>query len=490
MNKNHLFYKKSESFIKYFINILLGFFIIYIIYLNIVTHTIKIIPSIILIALMIFIVIFINTLKDEKKMKRIRILIILLAIPITIFIGINTSVEYRWDYGTVHRTAISLAEYNAMDNLDYYIMYENNYFIMDCLAVVYKILYLISGHHNEIFYQNISIAINSIIICFSALLYSILAKKMLGEKSALLMTLLFFMCLPIINYSAILYTDTCGLFLPPLILLLYNNYDKTNKKIYLFLIGVFSGICFLLKPTLSFTLIALILINIFSKSFKKTIIFSFITLMCLFLTYNSVIFVNEKLLNVTPEVKDRYKFPHTHHIMMMLNTTGGFNHNDVNYTYSFNTYKEKKEANIATIKKRLDKRGIKGTIYHLFYTKMIRTWTNVNFASSDYLNRYPHKTGKLYSFISQDGNNNKYYQIYCYSYWMFILIGLITYVIFCFNKKEQTNITILKTCILGLIIFLIIWECNSRYVIQFLPMFILISSIGWVNIINKSKNKI
>lgn len=44
---------------------------------------------------------------------------------------------------------------------------------------------------------------------------------------------------------------------------------------------------------------------------------------------------------IGPELKDQYQFPYAHWVMMMLNDSGGYNQEDVDYTESFDSYKEK-----------------------------------------------------------------------------------------------------------------------------------------------------
>jgi hypothetical protein len=169
--------------------------------------------------------------------------------------------------------------------------------------------------------------------------------------------------------------------------------------------------------------------------------------------------------------------------MMTLNESGGFNEDDVIFTNSFNTKEEKINENIKVIKERLNNRGFTGTLYHLFVRKMIRTWTRSDFAISDYVSRYPIKNNYVNNIIGETGEYYKYFKVYTDSYYIVIIIGLIiSYLI----RRKDDDINVLSMMIiLMLFIFLTIWECNSRYVVQILPIIILLSMTGWINVAEK-----
>ena len=77
----------------------------------------------------------------------------------------------------------------------------------------------------------------------------------------------------------------------------------------------------------------------------------------------------------------------------------------------------------------------------------------------------------------------KYFKVYTDSYYVVTIIGLIiSYLV----RKKDDDINVLSMMIiLMLFIFLTIWECNSRYVVQILPIIILLSMTGWINVVEK-----
>ena len=192
--------------------------------------------------------------------------------------------------------------------------------------------------------------------------------------------------------------------------------------------------------------------------------------------------LTNNILGITDEDLNRYEFPHTHHIMMMLNKTGGFVQEDVNYTNSFETKKEKTDANMKVIKERLQERGTSGTLKHLFYTKFIRTWGDDTFSSSDYASRGTMKNNIITDFVTVPGKYHSYYQAYTETIYIITLVGLVL----SFSLKSDNKLICLsKRTILLVALFLTLWECNSRYVIQIMPIIAIVSAYGYSLLINK-----
>ena len=98
--------------------------------------------------------------------------------------------------------------------------------------------------------------------------------------------------------------------------------------------------------TIAFVLIAIV-INIFIqgdiKQFVKSLLLICLTAAITIGLLSSVLLREYKFI---PELKDQYQFPYEHWMMMTLNGAGGYNQDDVNYTMSFDSYEERRQADI------------------------------------------------------------------------------------------------------------------------------------------------
>lgn len=438
----------------------------------------------------IFIVIFISIIKkilnsnNEKYIGIVSIIILIFNFVFFIYLGFRLRVSYSWDYGTIQKLALEYANTGMLktNSLIYLLRYPNNRLITIILSLLFRFLHVAFGIKSVSIYKASSIVLNAIFMGFSYIVTYLLARKIKGEKFAFIVLLFLEFLLPLEAYSAIFYTDTIGLFFFPLILLFYYCYKEKNEKKYLFLIGVFSLIGFEIKATIIFVLLTIIIDIICNNKFRiifKNIFIITFSFVILYLIFNNGM---NMFFNIKKEQMDKYNFPHTHHVMMMLNKTGGYIQEDVNYTASFDTYKEKQKANIEMIEKRIKDRGIGGTINHLFYTKWKRTWTDGSFASYDYLNRGTVSKNIWSNLIPKDGKNYKYYKLYTTVYWLFLIIGMI--IAF---KDNNENILMIKMIIIIMALFLTIWECNSRYIVQILPLIVLLGICGWFSVLKKEK---
>lgn len=427
--------------------------------------------------------------KNKKLLRILTILIFVLNFAFSLYLGYKLMVKFNWDYGVVQRNAINYAFNKEIDfnNLTYFIRYPNNRLILIFLSSIYRMFHTIFGVSSTSFFVHVSIFINCIFIELAYFFTYLLAKKYRNEHFAFVVLLLLFLMIPLLAYSAIFYSDTLSLPFYPLLIYLYLKYKESNidksKIWYLILISTISLIGFMIKATVIFALFAIIIDIICNNKFVSILK----SLIIIILVFAGVYLALDKgmnaILNITESVKDKYQFPYTHHVMMMLNKTGGYIEEDVTYTKSFNTISEKKKANIEKIKERLEERGFFGTIYHLGVKKMIRTWTDSSFAARDYLGRSPEESNIWNSIITTNGENYKYFYIYTSIYWLIMILGLI--LTFVSRKEKNDIITLSMIIIILLALFLTIWECNSRYVLQIVPVIVLTAIAGWSNFMKK-----
>ena len=485
------------------INISFSVFIIYIAILNfiladhqnILTDVLSIILSIVLIIAYKKII----SINNVKLINILSIVILVLNFIFIIYLGINLMVSFEWDYARIQETAIDYANSIKMhsNNFMYFTRYPNNRLTMVMLAAIYKIAHVVLGITSVKSYVIVSIIINAIFIEASFVLTYILARKIKDEKFAFMTTILLVLMFPLLGYTSIYYTDTLSLLFFPLIILLYKRFNDSKNIVYLLLISMLSVIGFQIKATVIFALFTIIIDIVFKnniKSIAKYIAILIISFGCINMAVDTGL---NKSLHITQKDIDKYEFPHTHHIMMMLQGEGGYKTEEVIYTASFPTYNERKAANIKVIKRRVKKKGFGGITKHLFYTKVKRTWTDGNFAADNYLSRGPkYNSTKIYtnfwhSLYTYTGSRHNIYLVYTTTYWIVCMYGLILSAIY--SKKEDIN-QLIKMIILILALFLTIWECHPRYIVQAIPIIVLLSNYGWnclveKHFIKKTKNK-
>ena len=436
----------------------------------------------------------IYSIKNTKYINIISKVILVFNFIFIIYLGINLMVSFQWDYGVIQEAAIDFAKGLPMnqDRFIYLTKYPNNKLIYILLSQIYRFCHVTFNVNNIKTFVIISIIVNAIFVEISYILTYVLAKKVKDDKFAFTTLLFLELMLPLLGYTAIYYSDTLSLLFYPLLILLYIKYQNNQKIRYLILISILSVIGFQIKATIIFMLFAIIIDIICNNKFK-IICRNLIIIILIFMSFNSALNISmNKYINITEQDIEMYQFPHTHHIMMMLNGIGGYNKEDVFYTMSFPTYKEKREANIKEIERRIEEKGFKGMINHLLYVKVNATWTDGTFASTNFLSRGPvYDNSKIYnsfwhSLYTATGDNNEKYLTYTHTYWFICMIGMLLCAVI--NNKND-KIILCKLTIVMLTMFLIIWEQHSRYIVQVLPLIILISNFGFTSFIDKYSNR-
>ncbi len=317
---------------------------------------------------------------------------------------------------------------------------------------------------------------NAIFISTTAYFIYLTAKEIKSPKAGLL-SLIFMIINPIFYlYTSYFYTDT--LCMPFAIIGLYLiikslKSNNSKKQILLSILSVFSFYLGLKIRVVVIILLIAILLYIFISTnlkYKLKIYTSLFLGICLGL------FGYKAITNYFDiSINNNQTFPITHWLMMGLNEeyTGGYNEPDHTLTYNEETYEEKKETNIAEIKKRINELGPIGLI-KLEGMKIARTWCSGNYGVYAKLNNTKDGTG-LYQYLGGYGNTNMFLkcslQILKTYINLIVLIGL--YQLYKNKKKEYSYDTIIYIALFGAIIFYILWESAQRYSLSFLPWMII-----------------
>lgn len=345
-----------------------------------------------------------------------------------------------------------------------------------------------------------AIAINTAII----LLYRF-AKRFYSRKVADISFFFFVLLLGMTPWLLIPYSDTLPLPLVIGVMYLCRLHKEKPKKLYLGVTsGVLSAVIYLLKPSAIIFLMAFFIMVWFEKlAIKKKIIdnlamlFSFFFGLMTVLSVWSVYTRHQNHVHLDPDLA----VPPTHFIMMGLYGTGGFNSGDVERTVSVEGREARVEMNIEEIQNRLRAFGFMGYARFLggkFYRTMedgTLGWGNEgNFLIYENLNDkallYHFVNSGLgrviQSFVYPEGRFAFVYRFIAQIVWIVLIIGLLLSIVF--TKKYSFEYEWQLLALFGAILFLMIFESGrSRYLIQFLPTILLLSSRGFESLFANSK---
>lgn len=415
----------------------------------------------------------------------------------------SLEVDFSWDWGTLINTAYGYLETGKLDRAYYYARYPNNQFWLLCLVYLFKAIGRLIGNADILVFKRITMALSVIVIQIAVEFIYRSAGIVFSAKKAFLAGIISLLCAPLYLYSQFFYTDIpCILSVSIMMFLCLKLQKSESGKVRILccvLLGIVGAFSYFIKVT-SFIIFAAIIIGLlFSKiNFRQFLCFSLVSVTVLSATILAVKKTNEPIyenkFGLTEELKEENEFPPTHWIMMGLGY-GGFSQEDVNFTASFNTYDKRKEATINEAKKRVENYGAKGFLKHTFHDKVIRTFGNSTLAGSDYAGRTPLYPNNILSRLFTDrGDLFSFGSIPCRIYYIFMMLGVLFSAIEGIKKKNSESNKMLlagRIAIFGIYLFMLIWECNSRYLLIFTPVLILLSAEGlsfFTSIFNRTRN--
>jgi hypothetical protein len=176
-------------------------------------------------------------------------------------------------------------------------------------------------------------------------------------------------------------------------------------------------------------------------------------------------------------------FPVTHLIAMSLGTElGGYNEADVTEESAIAGAEAKNERNIRVIKERLARMGPLG--YAAFLDRKLRWMTTdgtffwQSEASASKIE--PIHRGAfartLQAVLFRDGPRFRYYSLFASGMWLAILFSMVAPVATSRRFDTDRVLLVARASIIVLLLMLLVLEGRSRYLIAFMPVFVLLAS--------------
>ena len=320
-------------------------------------------------------------------------------------------------------------------------------------------------------------------------------------------------------WKVIPYSDGITMLFPILIIFFYSAYKKSIFKArYIFWImmcvtGILGG---MLKATVYIPLIACILVESIVFAFKtreKSGVISFAICALLF----GICLLFKKPIKA--EMYESVGFVPNHDIEMSMTnyfynglgeeSTGGYSPDGISFVYKYvgqpRPVREKAEVEAAI--ERIRERGLVGTLNFLL-RKMTMTFNDGTFCwyleggfhFKDFPNMPAYKYDSLLrSLFWFEGERYNLFVTFSQFLWILTMIGFLLFGISSFmsgatemrKEKGDRNMSIYSVvCIslIGIFLFIALFEGRARYLLNYLPIFILAASLGMGNLYKKIKN--
>ncbi len=455
--------------------------------------------SLLILALIVGIVVYIRKKQLKPTSDKLFFALITTAnvffLFVQLFVADNIWFMTDWDVGTIVNNAVNIARTgeNVITDIWYFNKCPNNLTLLYILVAILKYI-------GPLFEQQyFSLVRVSVVMVWMAVyltvlcIYRITANKTITVAGMILSWLL----IGLSPWIVIPYSDSMGIVFPILAVFCYLYIGNVYVRFFAVSLTCFMG--YLIKPPIVIVLIAMVLITgcdmlqeMLDKKFsiKKAtgILLAVVLALALYIPAKNIVYeIDESPLDANRA------FTATHYFMMGLNYQydGVWCGDDVLYSESFATVAERQAANLSLAKDRLKYMGIKGYA-NLLLIKNMRTYNDGTFNWSregifyyQMQEQFTPAGELLTSYYYEYGENFRKYAVFAQILWLITLTGCC--LCLSFNKSDSENL--ISITLLGVSMYILLFECRARYLFIFLPLYVIMCIIGVTRISDKISKK-
>lgn len=416
-------------------------------------------------------------------------ILLLFASNVTLALVLRYTPKY--DFGNVYFGAIEWAQTGTFaDHSEYFYYFPNNLGGMTFLNIIFRAGSLLGIDD----YYALGAIVTSICNVSAMAVTVMICKKLMGIQHAAFAVVLFLLSAPMYTISAFFYTDSLTFLFPVLGFWIYLKAKEENsgrgKGLLFCLMSLVIVIGAGLKATVWIILIAILIDMLFDRKWKEAV-FSVLSTVLIFsvlsVSFHGYIYSR----HLDPKIADQQNTPYLHWVMMGLKDSGMYNPGDYEFTRNAGNPDQTREAVQSEISRRIREHGYSG-MFDL-YTKKIRVdYGDGTYNLTAFLEESRMSKGFLFDYLNSKGEGYDKYRHLCtemqIAVYVFILIGAFGILL---HKKNMDGIFALHLAMLGLFLFLMIWESSCRYITNFVPISYIcaVKGIGLMVERLKSKNQ-
>lgn len=432
----------------------------------------------------------------QKHIKPVVISVLTVMTIVMCIVGCKMASLIQTDLAAVYYSAWEIAEKGGVNTLctgnepynwfvvasnnDYFVRYQNNLPILAILALLYKALAAFSLTAEDMLSNYISILLNVAFIMAGVVFAVLTAKNLFGRRGMLISLVMSALFIPYYINACRFYTDTLSMPFVTLALWLYSADDKRFKCPYIkyLLVGASIAVGALIKGSVM-VMAAAVLIHCILKGLKNarfavTALAAVIAVSCVWSAYT------KHCSWIDLDDSNELEFPLVHWVMMGINrdSGGGYSQEDFVYTDSFPSKEEKKSADIELLKQRIAGFGTLTELGEYEFSKAAGSWLDGQFMQDNHIEWGINKDSVIYDVLTPGrvySNIYKLYiQLFVYCMYIFAAIGALLSL----KKPKPDYAMFLRLIMLGAMLFFMLWESKSRYLLNFTPVFMLAAIYG------------
>lgn len=432
----------------------------------------------------------------------------LVVLGIQAFITYNIIFRTAWDVAAVwygsHWVAMGDAA-GIQEMSEYFSIYPNNLLLVYIFSRILKLNLLLGEPVSN---GGLLLAlVQCVMMNVSGVILFKCAKRFVNQRACWCIYLLYMILVGTSGWMVLPYSDGMGVIFPVLLLYLYLRCKEcqrqSGKYLYILALFVIAVIAYHIKPYADVVLIAEVLIeatawgNVIHHrgrvQWKKGLIavmFACAGLVC----SSALIEQATHSMGFALDAEREMGIPHYLMLGANVNSWGGYSDEDLAFGNEYSSKELRNDAELEEFKSRLKNMGVYGYA-ELFAHKAAKNFLDGTYswrsADSFYVEIYPSR-GKI-----SDTLRSWYYgfgALYPYNALIrqLLWIGLLILTPFAaFTKRELTTTEkALVLSVLGVMLYLQIFESQARYVMVFVPLYLILAFVGLDNLCKTTVNTV
>jgi len=435
----------------------------------------------------------------RSRLVRVLLLVATLAAALgsQLFLGWTTLRQPGFDAALVFSAAGSLATGGELNPawVDYFAMYPNNLPLTLVLVRYFEGLGLLGVTQLPALLWA-SVIANAVVLMLGILLTFLVARRVAGLRAGLFSLVFSAAFIVVSPWIGTVYSDTLGIVFPILIVYLFlvsRDARRTGARLaWWALIGVVAAVGYNLKPTVIFALIAVALVAVLEPSVKR-VGWRALALPAIAVVLAAGVFAAghvgigkavgaSAIVPFDLDDNDR-AFPATHFLKMGAQGKGHFLAEDAVATASIPDPEERWRAGLEVYAERVAAMGPAG--YAQFLSdKAVAALSDGTFFqwgeggmtggffTTDFVSL------AVQSVYALDAMRHEPLVVFWQSFWVVLLTLLAAPLLLRGTPLYGVPATTLRIALIGLVVFLMLFESRSRYIYLYLPFFIVLASVS------------
>lgn len=363
----------------------------------------------------------------------------------------------------------------------YYIVCNNNLGLALLLGSWYKLTSLFGfGPGLDLRGVMPGIVLNVLAIAGAAALICVLARRVFGSNRAVALAFLLTAGFaPFVLYSPCFYSDTLSLPFALLVILGFDEFRKngSRKKQLLLLAGIAAAafVGFAVKGSVVVVLVA-VLIQLFLEHPPKKALLSAAALVLVFLVLLTGYKAIQRSWLIDWSEEDHLALPLSLWFCYGSHDDGNYSQRDFDLAMTVDNLADRKELIANEIRKNYGA-YTPGGLLEFMTRKASITWGDGLYNAEEFL-ATPQRANWTHKFILEGQPGYMPVVYYCQGYLLMLELLVLLYLISQIKPAVPGTLTLSGISLLGLVLFLSLWETKARYAFNFTPLMILLALGG------------